>query len=249
MSIRPPSRLAVASAAAATVATTLALTAGIAGAHVTVGDEEQTAGAYTVLTVSVPHGCEESPTTRIRIQMPEEIPTVTPTVNPNWDVEVKTEALSTPVDIGHGQTVSERDSEVVYTAKTPLPHDLRDTMELSLKVPEATAGETLYFPIIQECTEGESAWIEIPAAGQDGEELAKPAPKIVVSEATEGAGHAGGTTGTTQAVATAETVNASAASATTSESSSSSNGLAIAGIVLGGLGIVLGGTALATRKR
>src|SRR5690349_3664379 len=107
MSIRPTAR--IAAIGAATVAATVALTAGVAGAHVTIGDEDQVAGAYTVLTVSVPHGCEESPTTRIRIQMPEVIPTVTPTVNPNWDVEVVTESLAEPVDIGHGQTVSERD--------------------------------------------------------------------------------------------------------------------------------------------
>jgi uncharacterized protein YcnI len=248
MTIHLPARLARLGAVAGGAAATLALTAGVAGAHVTIGDEDQVAGAYTVLTVSVPHGCEESPTTRIRIQMPEQIPTVTPTVNPNWDVEVKSEALAEPVDIGHGQTVSERDSEVVYTARTPLPHDLRDTMELSLKIPEGAAGETLFFPIIQECTDGESAWIERPAAGQEGEELAKPAPFIVVSEPSSGPGHSGSTTGTTQATATAETVVASSTSAS-APAESSSNGLAIAGIVLGGLGIVLGGTALATRKR
>jgi len=246
MRIRPPARLGTTAALAGSVVGVLALTAGIAGAHVTIGDEDQVAGAYTVLTVSVPHGCEESPTTRIRIQMPEEIPAVTPTVNPNWDVEVTTTALAEPIDIGHGTMVSERESEVVYTAKTPLDAGLRDSMELSLQVPEAAAGKTLYFPIIQECTEGESAWIEIPNDGEDGEELAKPAPAIVVSAAAEGGGHGAADGEATEVSASAETVAAAPVAATTE---SSSNGIAIAGVVLGALGIILGGAALAASRK
>ena len=49
-------------------------------------------------------------------------------------------------------------------------------------------GETLYFPVIQTCEEGEAAWIEIPAEGEDGEELESPAPSITLTEAEEG-GH------------------------------------------------------------
>jgi uncharacterized protein YcnI len=54
-------------------------------------------------------------------------------------------------------------------------------------LPEA-AGETVYFPLVQTCEVGESAWIEIPAEGQDSEELALPAPSITLTEATAG-GH------------------------------------------------------------
>ena len=60
MTIRPPARLTTFGIVAGSAFATLALTAGLAGAHVTIGDEEQVAGAYTVLTVSVPHGCEHA---------------------------------------------------------------------------------------------------------------------------------------------------------------------------------------------
>ncbi|MGO4843197.1 DUF1775 domain-containing protein, partial [Rhizobiaceae sp. 2RAB30] len=40
------------------------------------------------------------------------------------------------------------------------------------------AGETLYFPIVQECDGAAERWIEIPAPGQDGHDLEFPAPGV-----------------------------------------------------------------------
>ena len=53
-----------------------------ASAHVTITPSDTAAGAYTVLTVSVGHGCEGSPTTALDIQIPEQILSVTPTLLP-----------------------------------------------------------------------------------------------------------------------------------------------------------------------
>ncbi|MGH3334903.1 MAG: DUF1775 domain-containing protein, partial [Nocardioides sp.] len=53
---------------AAAAAVTL-VAAAPASAHVTVSPSDATAGAFTVLTVSVPHGCDGSPTTRIEVQI------------------------------------------------------------------------------------------------------------------------------------------------------------------------------------
>jgi uncharacterized protein YcnI len=58
-----------------------------ASAHITVTPSDTAAGAYTILTFSVPHGCEGSPTTGITIQIPEEILSVTPTRNALYEVE------------------------------------------------------------------------------------------------------------------------------------------------------------------
>ena len=73
-------RIGVAGAGAA--ALTLA-SASWAGAHVTVSPSQGAAGSYSVLTFSVPHGCDGSATTRVAIQVPEQILSVTPSVNPN----------------------------------------------------------------------------------------------------------------------------------------------------------------------
>src|SRR5690349_15125680 len=120
---RTAARLAVVATGAATM---LALGTSSAAAHVTVTPSTTDAGAYTVLTFSVGHGCEGSPTTGIAIRMPEEIVTVTPTINPTWDVEKTMETLDEPVDNGHGGTYTERVAEVVYTADEPLAEGFRE---------------------------------------------------------------------------------------------------------------------------
>lgn len=214
--------------------------AGPASAHVTIGPAEQPAGAYTVLVVSVPHGCDGSPTTQVKIQIPESIPQVTPSVNPGWDVSKTMVKLDTPISGGHGVQLTERVGEVVYTAKTPLADGLRDALELSLKTPD-TPGETLHFPTVQVCEQGQTAWVQTPPAGQPDAELESPSPKVTLV-AAGGDGQGAAETQT----ASLETTTAAS---TTSTSSSSSNGLAIAALVVGGIAIVLSGAALVTRRR
>src|SRR5689334_6301343 len=57
-----------------------------AGAHVTVTPSTTAAGAHAVLQFSVGHGCADSPTTRITIQIPAQITSVTPTRTALWKV-------------------------------------------------------------------------------------------------------------------------------------------------------------------
>lgn len=201
-----------------------------ASAHVTVTASDTAAGAYTVLTFSVPHGCDGSATTRITIQMPEEVVSVTPTRNAYYGVEKKMAKLDEPIEDAHGNSITERVGQVVYTSKLPLPEGYRDTMELSLQLPDAP-GTTLAFPVIQKCEKGQTGWTELAADGQDADELEHPAPVVTVTEA-------GG----------------SAESATTvpetADDDSDGNGLAIAGLVVGALGVAVGGVALSrTRGR
>jgi uncharacterized protein YcnI len=204
-----------------------------ASAHVTITPSDTAAGAFVVLTVSVPHGCEGSPTTGITIQIPEQILSVTPTRNPYYDVTKNMVRLDEPVEDAHGNKITERVGEIVYSSKVPLPDGDRDAMELSLQLPDV-AGETLAFPTIQKCVKGETAWSEIPAEGQDAEELEHPAPAVTVTEATDD-GHGGAAT---EPEAEAD-----------DSDSDDGNGLAIAGLVVGAVGIAVGGTALARTRR
>lgn len=160
-------------------------TSGNVFAHVSIAEEEVAAGSTALITFQFSHGCDGSPTSEVRIQMPAEVASVTPTVNANWDVARTMEALDTPIEGSHGEQITERVAEVVYTAKTPLADGFRDTFVLSVPIPEDAAGTTLYFPTIQTCEAGETAWIEIPAEGQDHDDLESPAPSIAVVEADE----------------------------------------------------------------
>lgn len=162
----------------------LIVAAPIASAHVSVKPDTTAAGAYAALTVTVPHGCDGSGTTRVAIQIPESIPQVTPSIAANWDVTKTMAPLSAPVDVGHGKQVTERVSEIVYTAKAPLPEGYRDSFQLGVKLPEAE-GETLVFPVIQTCEVGETAWIEVAEEGQNAEELEHPASTFELTAASE----------------------------------------------------------------
>lgn len=219
-----------------------------ASAHVSIQESEQPAGSYGLLTFGVPHGCDGSPTTKVRIQIPEATPQVTPTENANWTVEKVMTALADPVEAGHGTTLTERVSEVVYTAKTPLPDGYRDAFVLSLKLPD-TPGETLRFPVLQTCEQGETLWGDVPGAGQTEDDLELPAPSVaLVATETSGAETAGTqTTGTQAAGATPTTIEVAAIS--TDSSGDDATGLAIAGVAFGIIGIAIGGAALVIARR
>ena len=211
------------------------LAAAPALAHVTISPSSGHAGEYTVLTVSVPHGCDGSATTSVAIQIPEELLSVTPSRNPNWDVSKKMVALAEPVEDAHGNEVTERVSQVVYAARTPLPDGYRDAFELSLQVPDVP-GKTLAFPTIQTCEKGSTAWTEVAAAGQSEDDLEHPAPTLEVLPADDGDELA-------EPLVAVEP-------ARSGDDSDDSTALGWAGIALGALGVGVGGTALVrARKR
>ncbi|HVK29032.1 MAG TPA: YcnI family protein [Nocardioides sp.] len=236
-----PVRIAGAGAAALGI---VALSAGAASAHVTVTPSTTAAGSYTVLTFSVGHGCEGSPTTRIAIQMPEAIPSVTPTINQGWSVRKVSEKLAEPIEDAHGNKITERVSQVVYTAKAPLADGFRDTFELSVQLPE-TEGETVTFPVVQTCQKGQTGWIETPAEGQDADELESPAPAFTITAASD-EGHHGGAEDEESAESDGhETADADKEA----DSDDDGNGLAVGGLVAGVGGLALGGLALARSGR
>ncbi|WP_328474559.1 YcnI family protein [Actinoplanes sp. NBC_00393] len=232
------SRRTVQLGAAGLVATGLLLmTAAPAAAHVTVSPTVTAAGAYTVLTVSVPHGCDGAGTTKVAIKVPEEIVAVTPTVNTNWTVEKVMADLNPPVKDSHGNEVTQRVSEVVYTAKAPLPDGMRDKFELSLKLPD-TPGKTLVFPAVQTCEKGETAWVQVPAAGQNADELEHPAPGFKVTEAEKEGAEAA--PAVQQVAATSDTGN---------EGDGGTSVVSWIALAAGILGLVLGGLALLRSRR
>ena len=129
---------------------------------------------------------------------------------------------------------------------TPVPDGVRDTIELSMQLPEDAAGETLAFPVRQTCEVGETNWNQVAEEGEAEPE--SPAPAIVVTEATGDAhGHgaapddAAGDHGDDHAVTAEDT----AATAPPSDSDTIARILGIGGLVVGVIGIVL---ALAARR-
>lgn len=210
--------------------TLLAVAAPIsASAHVTVDSTSAAAGSYSVLTFAVSHGCEGSATTAVTIDIPEDITSVTPTVNPNWNVAKVPADGAEPLADSHGNPSEGRTGQIVYTAKAPLPDGVRDTFALSVRLPEDAAGSTLAFPVLQTCEVGETRWDEVPLEGQAEPE--HPAPSIAVTTATVAAhGHSDVETEAagTEAPASGDVLARS---------------LGTAGLAVGAVGIVLAVTA------
>ena len=225
---------------AATAAIALSLVAP-ASAHVSATVSDASAGAFTVATFSVPHGCEESPTTRIEIQVPDSVLSVTPTRNPFYDVTSTITELDQPTTDAHGNEVTERTSSITYTATSPLPDGQRDTFELSFQVPDAE-GEVLAFPTIQTCEKGRTDWTEVAAEGQDADELEHPAPSFEILPA-RGEGHHGAEEASAETSEGADEPDAAEA-----EDSDGSAALGWAGLVAGLLGLAAGGLALARTR-
>lgn len=200
--MRSLTRSATVAATALGAGTLLALAVPAAAqAHVTVTPGSTAAGSYAVLEFASGHGCDGSPTTSFTVDIPEQILSVTPTLESGWSVEKVMVALDEPVEGAHGDLVSERVGQVVYTAETPIPEGYRGTFEIQVLLPQDGEGERLEFPVLQTCVVGETAWDESPAA--DGSEPEHPAPAIEVT-AAEGEAHghddAAGEAGTTAEV-------------------------------------------------
>jgi len=197
-----------------------------AAAHVTASPESSAAGDYARLEFGVGHGCEGLPTTRVRIQIPDTVPSATPERNPLWDLSTR-EGRKQRTDM-HGETITRGVSEVIWTARQPLPEGELEVLGMSVLMPD-TAGETVYFPAIQECAKGQHRWIQIPAAGESGEELEEPAPQVELTAAASEHGSGEGSE--------------------PEDSDAASPGLGIAALIVGALGLLAGGAALVRSRR
>lgn len=238
-------------AAAVTTALALALSTATAAAHIGTSEDEVAAGSTTALGLSVGHGCEDSPTTSVAFQIPDGVNNAQPFAHPGWTVESETETLSPPVTTSHGEEVTERVAVITFTAAAgnALPHDVRDTFTINFTAPD-TPGETLWFKTIQSCETGENAWIE--EWDGEGEEPEKLAPSVVVGEPAAAGGHDEETTETTEASHDEEATDTTEVAGTPASDDGDSddgNGLGIAALVVGGLGLATGGTALARSRK
>ena len=156
------------------------------------------------------------------------------------------EGKKDPVEL-HGEKITSGVSEVTYTAKTPLPADRLDFVYLSLKMPAGEQGESVYFPTIQKCEQGETRWIQIPAEGESEDDLEDPAPAVVLT-AAEGE-HGGGAAAEEEPAAEAAGERGGRHGRRAVDDDSAPEWLTIVALVLGALGLVAGVAGLTAARR
>jgi periplasmic copper chaperone A len=86
---------------------------------------------------------------------------------PGWNVEAIKGKYASAYDF-HGARLSEGVKEVVWSGGK-LPDDFYDEFVISAFLTDALKpNTTLYFPVVQECEQGVSRWIDIPAESDAG---------------------------------------------------------------------------------
>jgi uncharacterized protein YcnI len=156
-----------------------ALTASSASAHVTLENRQAAVGAYYKAVFAVPHGCAGSATVKLRVQIPEGVIAVKPMPKPGWSVEAIKGKYAADYDY-HGTKLSEGVKEVVWSGGK-LPDDNYDEFVVSTFLTgDLKPNSILYFPVVQECEQGVSRWIDIPAEGSaaHSNDSKSPAPGV-----------------------------------------------------------------------
>jgi uncharacterized protein YcnI len=148
-----------------------------AAAHVTLERRQAPVGSYYRAVFAVPHGCAGSPTVKIRVQVPEGVIGIKPMPKPGWTVETVKGKYATEYEL-HGSKLSEGVKEVVWSGGKLADDNYDEFIFSSFLTPSLKPDTTLYFPVVQECEQGVSRWIDVPAAGQGSHDSKTPAPGL-----------------------------------------------------------------------
>ncbi|MET0674112.1 MAG: YcnI family protein [Microbacterium pygmaeum] len=206
-----------------TLAAGLVLAAPLAAsAHVTVSPDAASAGDSAVLTFAFSHGCEQSPTSSLTIDVPEGVASIAPQIEPGWSIE----------RLGGNEGIPD---QIVFTADAPVESGLRATVTIQVNFSEDVAGDTVAFPVVQTCVDGKTEWTQIADEGEDPHDLDAPAPTVLVAASTMEDHHGGAS------AAHDESADDTAGQATTVDASAADP----TPIVLGAAGLALGVAALA----
>lgn len=173
MTITTPARRRARFAAALTLGAALAVAAPLAAsAHVHVTPEESAAGASTRLTFSFSHGCDGAPTTALVVTVPEGVDGVTPVYDGAWTVarEVGDDGIPT---------------KVTFTANKPIEDGLSASAAIDVIFASSAADTSVAFPVLQQCSTGETDWAQAAEEGQDPHDLEAPAPVVAVGAVAE----------------------------------------------------------------
>ena len=195
---------------------TLAL-AGPAAAHVTVNPNTAAPGGYTKVTFRVPNEKDNADTTTLEVNLPADAPVASVSVKPvpGWTAVAVKSKLATPLK-AHDTEITEAVSKITWTAQAGATIKPGQFQEFDVSLgPLPATGDKMIFKALQTYSDGDVVrWIDEPST--DGTEPEHPAPVLKLAAAPA-----------TGAVAPA------AAPASSDDSSKSSNGLGIAGLIVG----------------
>jgi uncharacterized protein YcnI len=213
-------------AVAGATAVVLALGIGPASAHVSVSSTDAAPGGFGELTFRVPTESDTASTVSLRVQLPADKPLAFVSVKPvpGWTVKETTEKLDPPVTDDDGNQVTEAVTEVSWTADSGAGIKPGEYQTFSISAGPLPDSESLTLPTIQGYDDGtEVAWIEPTAEGQAEPERPAPVLELTAADASGSGG------------ATADPAPAPG---------SGPSDVAVAGLVVGGIGLLVAVVAL-----
>ena len=115
----------------------------------------------------MPHGCAGSATIKIRVQIPEGVIGVKPMPKAGWTLETVKGKYAAEYDYSRQQAVRRRQGSGVERRQAA--DDNYDEFVVSTFLTDGLKpNTTLYFPVVQECEQGVSRWIDIPKERRRG---------------------------------------------------------------------------------
>ncbi|MBM3508207.1 MAG: YcnI family protein [Alphaproteobacteria bacterium] len=157
----------------APVAAATLLAALPASAHMAVEPAQAAANTTIAVGFRVGHGCGTSPTTALKVRIPDGVTNARPQPKAGWTLTVVRGGPATPAAAAD-EAALPAVTEVHWTGGT-LPNEFYDTFFIRMRLPNRPE-TTLYFPVVQECQGGVHRWIDVPQPGQP--EPAEPTPGL-----------------------------------------------------------------------
>jgi periplasmic copper chaperone A len=224
------------------------LTTAAAQAHISLHPNTIPAGAFVTLDVRVPGEQEGAYIKKVDVLFPQGFTGVDYENVAGWNTKIIESKLATPIK-EDGETIDTEVSRIVWTWTGPLGKVNNGQFidfPLSLAIPGNATGKALEFRTVQTYSNGQVVhWIEPSLAAEH------PAPRIDVTAkggviedvAGDEAGPEAGQTSSSQSAPTPAPATAK------STSTGASKGLAIAALIVGALGLLIGLGALGAARR
>ena len=152
-----------------------------ANSHVVLADPVAVPGSYYAGFFRVSHGCGDSGTVSIRIEIPKAVASAKPQPKAGWTTTTETEKLDTPLKT-EGGMVTTRVKAITWQGS--LAADQFDQFGVMMKLPAQFT--PLYFPTVQTCEKGERRWTKIPGEGKAWNSVPSPAPMLHLEESQAG---------------------------------------------------------------
>jgi uncharacterized protein YcnI len=108
------------------------------------------------------------------VRIPEGVIDVKPTPKPGWTLKIVTGPYAKAHSLS-GTQVSEGATEIDWSGGTLPGNQDGEFAFTAFLASDLQPGQTIYFPVVQECVKGVHRWIDIPTARSDDSE---PAPGV-----------------------------------------------------------------------